>query len=580
MKKVFYTFMIMIGLMLGSCEDLLDKTPLDQISDPQFWKTEGDLELYVNRLYQDMTGSAGGYWGLSGSGGTQLPDAGTDVVICLGNYIGSKNRMDGVITVPTTGGGWSWTNVRNVNYFLDNAERVTTGANKDQYIGEAYFFRAWHYFELLKQFGDLPIITKTLSITDEDILYSERKSRTEVVNFIVSDLDAAIAKMKLKTEVPAGRLNRDIALLFKSRVCLYEGTWEKYHRGTPFAGTTDGAGFLNLAATAAKTLIDGNRYSLTTGNVKTVYYELFNQIDLTSNKEVLFWKQYNSLEAGDNFTNQQWNWPHASGYTREFVRSYLCTDGLPISLSPLYQGDGDLRTFAINRDPRCDQTIMKPGDALSINLKNDTIKFVTPVISGQSEPTGYESKKWRRPQVDPRTNGNTGELAWIAFRYAEALLNYAEAKAELGQLTQADVDLSINKLRQRVGMPNLVLSSITTDPAWPDYGYPLSPVLQEVRRERAVELAAEGHRLPDVMRWRAHNLFVGKRPRGTKYTDELKKVNPALKADAEGYLDPYSGTVLTGAGSTWGFNKDKHYLLPLPINELTINTNLKQNPGY
>jgi hypothetical protein len=488
--------------------------------------------------------------------------------------------MDGVITVATTGGGWSWTNVRNVNYFLDNAERVTTGANKDQYIGEAYFFRAWHYFELLKQFGDLPIITKTLSITDEDILYSERKSRTEVVNFIVSDLDAAIAKMKLKTEVPAGRLNRDIALLFKSRVCLYEGTWEKYHRGTPFAGTTDGAGFLNLAATAAKTLIDGNRYSLTTGNVKTVYYELFNQIDLTSNKEVLFWKQYNSLEAGDNFTNQQWNWPHASGYTREFVRSYLCTDGLPISLSPLYQGDGDLRTFAINRDPRCDQTIMKPGDALSINLKNDTIKFVTPVISGQSEPTGYESKKWRRPQVDPRTNGNTGELAWIAFRYAEALLNYAEAKAELGQLTQADVDLSINKLRQRVRMPNLVLSSIIADPAWPDDGYPLSPVLQEVRRERAVELAAEGHRLPDVMRWRAHNLFVGKRPRGTKYTDELKKVNPALKADAEGYLDPYSGTVLTGAGSTWGFNKDKHYLLPLPINELTINTNLKQNPGY
>jgi hypothetical protein len=142
------------------------------------------------------------------------------------------------------------------------------------------------------------------------------------------------------------------------------------------------------------------------------------------------------------------------------------------------------------------------------------------------------------------------------------------------------VDLSINKLRQRVGMPNLVLASITTDPAWPDYGYTLTPTLQEIRRERAVELAAEGHRLSDVLRWKAHNLFVGKRPKGTKYTDEFKKINATLKQDSEGYFDPFSGAVLTGPGSTWGFDPAKHYLMPLPTNELTINTKLKQNPGY
>jgi len=576
MKKVLYTLMISVGLIAGSCDDeLLVKTPLDQISDPQFWKTDGDLELYINRLYQNF-----GYWGLMGSGGTPVPDNGTDVVICIGNYIGTKNRMDGVVTVPTTGGGWTWTNVRNINYFLDNAERVTSGANKDQYIGEGYFFRAWFYFELLKQFGDLPIITKALSVEDEDILYSARSSRTDVVNFIVSDLDLAISKMKPKSGVAAGRLHKDVALLFKSRVCLYEGTWEKYHQGTPFAGKTDGAAFLNLAATAAKAVIDGGVFSLTTGNTKSVYYELFNQIDLTSNKEVMLWKQFNYLTYGDDFGNQQWNWPHASGYTREFVRSYLCSDGLPISVSPLYKGDGDLRDVAVNRDPRLDQTIMTPGDPIMISLKNDTTKFVVPVITGQAEPTGYESQKWRRPQIDPQTGSYSNNLAWIVFRYAEALLNYAEAKAEMGQLTQADVDLSINMLRQRVGMPNLMLSSITTDPAWPDYGYPLSPVLQEVRRERAVELAAEGHRLHDIMRWRAHNLFVGKRPKGTKYTDELKQVNATLKADEEGYLDPYSVNVLGGPGSTWGFNPARHYLLPLPVNELTVNPNLTQNPGY
>jgi starch-binding outer membrane protein, SusD/RagB family len=577
MKKVLYTLMIMVGLIMGSCEDLLDKTPLDQISDPQFWKSDGDLELYINKLYDGFNAQA---WAGVGSGGGPVPDQGTDVIISEGNSIGTKNRMDGVVTVPTTGGGWSWTNVRNVNYFLDNAERVTTGANKDQYIGEGYFFRAWFYFDLLKQFGDLPIITKTLSVSDEDILYSARSSRTDVVNFIISDLDLAIAKMKPKSGVVAGRLHKDVALLFKSRVCLYEGTWEKYHQGTPFAGKTDGAAFLNLAATAAKAVIDGGNFSLTTGNTKTVYYELFNQVDLTSNKEVLFWKQYNYITYGDDFGNQMWNWPLACGYTREFVRSYLCTDGLPISLSPLYKGDADLRDFAVNRDPRCAQTIMKPGDAIMISLKNDTTKFVTPWLTGQKGPTGYETRKLRRPQLDPQRGDYSQDLAYIIFRYAEALLNYVEARAELGQLTQADVDLTINKLRQRVGMPNLDLSSITTDPDWPDYGYSLTPALQEIRRERKIELAAEGHRLSDIMRWRAHNLFVGKRPKGTKYTDEFKKINPNLKADSEGYLDPYNTPVLTGPGGTWGFNPAKHYLLPLPVNELTINPNLKQNPGY
>jgi hypothetical protein len=578
MKKVFYTLMIAVGLITGSCDDeLLVKTPLDQISDPQFWKTDGDLELYVNKLYDAFNAQA---WSGVGSGGGPVPDQGTDVIISEGNAIGTKNRMDGVVTIPTTGGGWTWTNVRNVNYFLDNAERVTTGVNKDQYIGEAYFFRAWFYFDLLKQFGDLPIITKALSSNDLDILYGPRSSRTDVVNFIISDLDLAIAKMKPKSGVAAGRLHKDVALLFKSRVCLYEGTWEKYHQGTPFAGKTDGAAFLNLAATAAKSVIDGGIFSLTTGNVKSVYYELFNQVDLTNNKEVLFWKQYNWITYGDAFGNQMWNWPLACGYTREFVRSYLCTDGLPISLSPLYKGDADLRDVAVNRDPRLDQTVMKPGDPIMISLRNDTTKFVTPWLTGQKGPTGYETRKLRRPQLDPQRGDYSQDLAYIFFRYAEALLNYAEAKAELGQLTQADVDLTINKLRQRVGMPNLVLSSITTDPAWPDYGYTLTPALQEIRRERAIELAAEGHRLHDVMRWRAHSLFVGKRPKGTKYTDEFKKINPNLKQDSEGYLDPYNTPVLTGPGGTWGFNPAKHYLLPLPVNELTINPNLKQNPGY
>jgi hypothetical protein len=262
------------------------------------------------------------------------------------------------------------------------------------------------------------------------------------------------------------------------------------------------------------------------------------------------------------------------------VQMYLCTDGLPISLSPLYKGESDIDLLIKNRDPRLVQSIMNPGDPVLINLKNDTTKYTLPMLGGaQNGPTGYESQKFRRPQMDPATGGNSGELAYIIFRYAEALLNYAEAKAELGQLTQADLDLTINKLRTRVGMPAMTLASIKTDPKWPDYGYSLSSALYEIRREREVELLSEGFRLNDLMRWSAHKLFVGVRPKGAFYTDAFKKAFPGLAIDPSNFLDPYK-TTLTGANGGWGFKPDRNYLLPIPSNELTLNTSLKQNPGY
>ena len=577
MKKILLLTVLFlgIGMTFTSCKkNFLDLNPQDQISDPEFWKSDQDMELYMNGMYSVLPG-----WLTSGSGGNPLLDAGTDMAISVGLWLSTKNRLDGAITVPSSGGGWSWTNVRNVNYFLKNSDRVPNGGLKDHYIGEAYFFRAFNYFNLLKQFGDLPIVKVPLTATDKEILMGPRSSRTDVANFILSDLDMAVSKLKGKTEVPAQRISRDIASLFKSRVALYEGTWEKYHQNDAFKGKTNGDAFLTAAAQAAKAVIDGAVYKLSTGNTSQVYYELFNQVNLSSNPEILLWRSYSSAQ-GDAFTNQLWNWPHGSGFTQEMVGMYLCSDGLPIGLSPLYQGEKDIRDVVKNRDQRFVQTVMNPGDAVTISLKNDTTKYTLPLLGGaQTGPTGYESQKFRRPQLDPATGGNSGELSFIIFRFAEALLNYAEAKAELGQLTQADVDLSINKLRARVGMPNLVLASIKIDPKWPDYGYTIPDYLQEVRRERAVELMTEGFRLDDLLRWRADKLFVGKRPKGAFYSTELKNAYANLKVDAGNFLDPYV-TTLTGANGGWGFNPAKHYLLPIPTNELTLNPALTQNPGY
>lgn len=575
--KLIYILLVSfgVGILFTACKKNLDRTPLDQISDPEFWKSDGDLELYVNGLYTQLPG-----WLTTGSGGNPLLDASTDAAIAAGLFLPTKDPMDGVINVPATGGGWNWTNVRSANYFLDNSNRVPPGGLKDQYVGEGYFFRAWSYFTLLKLFGDLPIISKAISPDDVDILYGPRVSRTEVVNFMVKDLDSAIAKMKKKSELAPGRINRDIALAFKARLCLYEGTWEKYHKNDAFKGTTDGAGFLDQAAKAAKTLIDGGSYFLATGNPSQVYYELFNQTDYRLNPEVLLFRGYNQEAYGSNFGNQVWNWPNGSGITNEMLRSYLCTDGLPSSVSPLYKGDQDIRLLIQNRDPRLVQTVMNPGDPVTISLSNDTTKYVTPGLTAQIYcPTGYESQKFRRPQIDPKTGAYSANMAYIIFRFAETLLIYAEAKAELGQLTQADLDLSINKLRTRVGMPKLTLGAITVDPAWPDYGYAVPDYLHEIRRERQVELFSEGFRFDDLMRWKGEKLIIGKRPKGAYYTAELKAVNATLKTDANGYLDPYA-TLLKGPNSTWGFDPAKNYLRPIPTGELTLNKNLVQNPGW
>jgi len=572
MKNIIYILLIFtVGMFFNSCEDdLLNKTPTDEISDPDFWKSEGDLELYLNSLYSVLP-----VWG--GDGSAPSPDIGTDIVIESAEWWGGSytRQLDGTLSVPASGGGWSWSNVRRVNYFLENADRAEEGDMIDHFIGEGYFFRAWVYFDLLRDFGDLPIIKEVLDVDDEDKLYSSRSSRTDVIDFILDDLDMAISKLEYANEAGPNRINKDVARLFKARVCLYEGTWEKYHQGTVFAGSTDGTEYLQEAASTVLEVINGGNYSLTTGDPDQVYYNLFVQWDLSNNPEVLLWKQYWTGDPTTSAGNSMWNQPNTQGITHGMTKNYLCKDGLPIAVSPLFVGDDSLSVIEINRDPRLENTVMVPGELDYVNLEGDSSFYTVPYMVRC--PTGYAFEKWREHVLDPERNGRSWYVPYIYFRFAEALLIYAEAKGELGTLTQADVDMSINLLRDRVGMPHLELASITPDPNWPDYGYTLPDYLYEIRRERVVELFGEGFRFDDLMRWRAHNLFVGTRPIGTMYTDDIKALYPNEKSNEDGFLDPFRDYLNGGA---YGFNPARDYLLPLPSNELTLNPNLDQNPGW
>ncbi|UMB61794.1 RagB/SusD family nutrient uptake outer membrane protein [Lutibacter sp. A80] len=574
MKKIFYILTIYSAVLMVSCDkDILDRTPLDEISEPEFWKTTSDLELYANSFYNKLPG-----WSGVGFGSAQMPDVGTD----LGLGTGISSRLHGSQGIPSssTNSLWSWDEVRQANYFISNvskAEGLETEIN--QFTGEGYFFRAYFYYDLLKKYGDLPIYKEYFDNLNTDALYQAKSPRNEVADFILADLDMAISLLKTKGELSTPRVNKEAAQLLKATIALYEGTWEKYHNGTSFGVTgSDGSTYLQQAANTAKELIDGGTRSL-----NPTYGELFNQTNLSTNSEVILWREYDYVGLGNSFGNDaQVQWPNNFSFSLSAIRSYLALDGLPTAVSSLDTDDKMLANIETNRDPRLAQTLMVPGDITVVNIDGSMLYWEEPTV-GKSVGA-YESQKYRIVELDASTNDYSRNTAKILMRYSEALLIYAEAKAELGTITQADLDLTINKLRERAGFDfaayptaKLTLNPLT-DPNWPDYGYSLSNLLQEIRRERTVELMNEGFRTADLMRWRAHNLFVGvqQRPKGAYYEDLIIEVAGNLNTDSEGYLDPYAVDLANG----YGFNPERDYLLAIPSEELVLNPNLTQNPGW
>jgi len=338
--------------------------------------------------------------------------------------------------------------------------------------------------------------------------------------------------------------------------------------------------------------MDMGSLSLYKGPAGQEYWSLFNQLDYTDNPEVILWKKYDvALGVYHHISTILVSGAGNMGVSKSMVDSYLCIDGEPVSVSPLFMGYDSVEGTVLNRDPRLAQSIFQKGYDQTINTPGgdgDT-KFSKPAIdvAGQFRATsGYCLYKGVNPDAAQHTNAG-GWMGSIIMRYTEALLILAEAKAELGTITQLDIDMTINAIRDRVGMIHLDLSNITPDPAW---DFPeLTPLINEIRRERRVELAFEAQRWDDLARWRAHRLLTGERPRGCKYigsnlentyTDYLGNpsifIGQNLYVDPEGFIDPYQ-QVLPGG---FGFDPARDYLSPIPSDELTLNANIIQNPGW
>lgn len=572
MKRIIFVF-ILFNILYG-CEDVLDKAPLDEITEEVYWKSVTDLELYVNQFYPAFRGQEN-YFNLDENSDNLKPASISEV-------------LNGTRSIPSTGGGWSWNNIRQVNYYIENMGSADVGdkVSIDHLKGEGYFFRAFFYFDKVKRFGDVPWYDKVLNIDSEE-LYSERASRKTIVEYILDDLDMAIDLLQEKNQIGTNRINKESALLFKSRVCLYEGTWEKYHNGTVFGVQgSNGEQFIQLAADAAEAIMKTNSFSLySTNKPDEDYWKLFNRVDLTDNEEAIL---VQSVDPGQDLGHWTWTYLNgtrgrATGITNSLVKSYLDINGIPISQSEVYKGDSTLNQVVENRDPRLKQTMWVPGQ-IQI-LSDPPMIFEYPALhrgAFDGASTGYMIRKGGTTDPEQNTgtsSDNYGATDAMVFRYSEALLNYAEAKAELGTLNQEDLDKSINLIRGRVGMPGLNIEVGFTDPNWNFPG--LSPIINEIRRERRIELALEGFRYDDMMRWAAHDLVKGKRWKGAKF---IKGISfPAIEdqiadlpVDENGYIDRYQSDIPNG----FGFDEKRDYLYPLPTTELTLNQNLEQNPGW
>ena len=430
------------------------------------------------------------------------------------------------------------------------------------------------------KFGNVQWVDQIVNTNDEEILYGERDDREMVMDNVLADLTFATENMPddWGDGNAPGRLNRWAALLVKSRVCLNEGTWRKYHGGS------NAEMWLQEAADAAEELITSGPYSLySTGDPTTDYNAIHRMTDLSGNPEVLYWRRY---ELGI-FTNhvQSYHRGYNGGATKSMVEDYLCTDGLPISLSPLYQGDEVYENIFENRDPRLRQTVLHPDDQAYYMYGNtDPAVADYPKIQGQTKPgqstyTGYHIIKVYDNDAAYATY-NTSSTPAIILRFAEALLNYAEAKAELGTITQADLDMSVNLLRARVAMPPMT-TDVPMDPRYANDG--VSALIAEIRRERRIELFMEGFRYDDLRRWKQGAKFrekdLGMRwdeANSSRFDPDGETTVLTTEVDGVPYLDIYAGTDY----AVPEFDESKHYLWPVPIDAISQNPNLGQNPGW
>ena len=556
----------MAGMVLFTSCDLLNNDPYDSFTKNNFFTSETNVEMYTNYFYAEWSG-----YGNNGSYGTfYFPT------------LNDNQAVTGITpwdftTLSATDATWdaSYAEIRRANILLENLEGVEMSADAMAYyqsLGRLY--RAWQHFCVVRKFGDCYWVDHSLTTEDQDILYGPRQNRNDVMDKMLEDLNYAVEHMGSKNASSRTAYNVYVAQAIKAQICLFEGTYAKYHKNDKARAEK----YLAEAKTAAEAIINSGEFELTPG--AEGYRANYNSLELAGNKEIIMYKNYVQDILRHATQDYCCGSTPTNGMSKAAFNAYLMKDG---SL-PTGEDKGVLGTDGYDagkpviyalleaRDPRLAQQI----DGYLCYVGNNRARYEgVPGQIGAAEntvTTGYGILKFDEPETPSglrqSTTGNVTDcpLFWLA----EILLTHAEACAELGETAAATT--SINKLRARAGMPDLKLQG---DPA---NNMGVSDLIWEIRRERRVELMFDNNdRYWSLIRWhQLDKLDTQMYPDQTlgAWIEKGWPIGEGLKLTNgdHGYIDLRDTYVRKF--------EEKHYLAPIPSSQSVLNPQIGQNPGW
>jgi hypothetical protein len=582
----------------------MERYPQTSITEGGFFKNTDDLKTYINGLYNDGNLMSSGFFN----------DDESDDVTFKTSMGDTWQMLYGQLSVASASGWDNWGSLRSVNFFLQNVDKATGNeADINNYIGIARYMRAYFYIDKVQRYSDVPWTDKALGSDDPDV-YKAADSREFVVDKIMEDLEFAAANISSDMGNKT-RIHRYSALALLSRFCLYEGTYRKYHPELNLASSADR--FLQRSLSASEEIMNSGLFSISTEGapseefvdgggiyVSMAYRALFQSQNLSGNPEVIQWSDYmhQKRQVGTGRVKGL-----DYGLTRALIETYLMNDGTPFTSTAGYATKTFGEIFK-NRDPRMAETVSYPG--------------FTAVGANNSMPTGGGYDQIKFYPLDPTWKESSGGTwqAIVVYRYAEILLNYAEAKAELGTLTQADLDKTITPVRSRVNMPSLSMATANAAPDaflaghYPNVSGANKGVILEIRRERRVELACEGFRLRDIYRWcngelqavRQQGIYIDKLGAYDVTGDDIPDVALLASPDDESPIaglpddvketitkiavdgskgivlehGTYGHVMLEGDKNRVTWENPKFYYRPIPQTQITLNPALKQPYGW
>lgn len=571
MKKYIYTILAAATLTFTGCDRILDRPQLNTPTDETYWKTEMDARLFSNGFYPNYFIGYGAGWSTAYSPlrGYTFSDnvASQGKQSTFENAVPSSRASTSETAVATyltqyVGPQWNFTWVRKANLFINRLEtRMQGNVSEEAYKhwhAVATFFKCYSYARLVAVFGDVPYFEKDFPNTDKETMFKDRDSRVFVMDKVHDMLKNEVL-VNMRRDDGANALNRYVAAAFASRWMLFEGTWQKYHGGDQAAATK----YLTLAKEAAEIVMNSNQYA-----IDTPLRELFGSQDLKGNKEALMYRHFDAAQnlthCVASYSNGQEGQSQAPNLA--LIKSFICQDGKVYQHSSIEDAKVlNISNLAKTRDPRFEATFID-----HVNTHSATLLYAAKFID-------REALTLENPGSNPSYGSSTNANDAPVIRYAEVLLNWIEAKAELGGVTQEDIDKSINQLRRRPldatsiskGLHNtadMKLSDITEDfdPARdPD----VSALIWEIRRERRMELVYEHSRLHDIKRWKKLDYMDN-----NKYPDTMLGPWVDMAQEVPAYLDEQyigdrqvkteDGTIITFDGN----NADKMVGYYIPTN--------------